>query len=425
MHKFTIWQERDSMPLADKVRPKHINEVFGQKHLIGKDKVLTKIIDSGNIPNMIFHGPPGVGKTTIANIIADVSDKKLYKLNATTASLKDIQEIIGDLNSLLTYKGVLLYLDEIQNFNKKQQQSLLSFLEDGRITLIASTTENPYFSIYKAILSRSLVFEFKPLNSSDIIEGLIRALEILKNEGKKIKYNKETLKYIAEISQGDIRKALSILEVAVNTDRRNEIILNGESIENLEQDNLKFGETDYYDWLSMLQKSIRGSSPDASVLSLAALLKAGRLEEVCRRLLVIASEDCGLAAGNSYATVFGLISAARMVGLPEAQIILSHAVVFMATLPKSNSACLAIFKAMEDIENKDIGEIPIYLKDAHYSGAEKLGIKGYKYPHDYPNHYVEQQYMPHNLKDRIYYVPGNNKYEKNIENYWKSIKGKE
>lgn len=410
------------MPLADKIRPKDINEVFGQKHLLGENKVLRNIIESKSIPNMIFHGPPGVGKTTVANLISDVIDKKLYKLNATTASIKDIQEIIKDLDSLLTYKGVVLYLDEIQNFNKRQQQSLLQFLEDGRITLIASTTENPYFSIYNAILSRCLVFEFKPLNVEDIKEGLIRAIHILKNEGKNIEYEEEVLKYIAEISHGDLRKALNILELGILASSDDKIVLDGKYIESLGQESLKFGQSDYYDWVSMFQKSIRGSCPDAAVLSLGVLLKAGKLEDVCRRLLVIASEDIGLAMGNSYGTIYGLVSAAKMVGMPEARIILSHATIYLATLPKSNSACLAIDKAMKDIDTKDIGEVPIHLRDAHYAGAEKLGIKGYKYPHDYPNHYVEQQYMPDNLLGVQYYKPGDNKYEKALENYWKKIK---
>ena len=409
------------MPLADSMRPKTIDDVVGQSHLIGDGKVLRRIIETKNIPNMIFFGPPGVGKTTVANLIAKVTDRRLYKLNATTASTKDIHEIINQLDNLMNYNGVVLYLDEIQNFNKKQQQALLEPLESGKIILIASTTENPHFAIYSAILSRCVIFEFKHLNRSDITKGLIRAVDSLDDEN--ISYDIEALEFIADIAKGDMRKALNILETTLITNMNEKRHISIDGVKELGQESLYMDESKYYDWVSCLHKSIRGSDADASVLALGVLLKAGRMEEVCRRLLVIGSEDCGLAMGNMYSTFFSLISAAKMVGMPEAQIILSHAVILLATSPKSNSAYKAISKAMNDISNKDIGEVPIHLRDSHYSGALKLGIKGYKYPHDYPNNYVKQQYMTDNLEGTIYYEPDNNKYEKSLIEYWKKIKG--
>lgn len=410
-------------PLADRLRPTTLNYVVGQKHLIGNNKILRRIIEKKEIPNMIFFGPSGVGKTTISNIVANQTDKKLFKLNATTASLKDIEDITKSLDSLYGYKGIVLYLDEIQNFNKRQQQSLLSYLENGQITLIASTTENPYFSVYSAIISRCLIFEFKPLDSDDIYSGLENAINTLnKEESLNITYDVDALKTISNMSKGDLRKALNILDILIKSNLKHTIHINLDCVLELNTESFFMDESKYYDYISMLQKSIRGSDTDASILALGVLLKTGHFDDIIRRLLVIASEDCGLAMGNMYSSFFSLIQSAKMVGMPEAKIILSHAVILLSTSPKSNSAYTAISKAMSDIETKDISPVLNHLKDCHYEGAKKLGVKGYKYPHDYPNHYVEQEYMPENLKGSVYYIPGNNKYENSLRTYWDKIK---
>lgn len=415
-------------PLSDRMRPTNLDEVFGQKHLLTKGRVLRNIIENESSINMIFYGPPGTGKTTVANIIARKTNKKLYRLNATNASVKDIQEIVKQLDTLLTTKGVLLYLDEIQNFNKKQQQSLLEFIEDGRITLIASTTENPYFSIYNAIISRSTVFQFKPLTREDIKDGLERALGILKGDGFNIECEKEALLYIGDICQGDMRKALGILELAVcSRDKSEEIKLTPETIEALDQSNMRFDASgnEHYNLLSALQKSIRGSNPDAAVHYLARFIKGGNLDSVIRRLCVIAAEDIGLACPTALQVVNAGCDMAKKVGFPEAGIILSELVIYLATLPKSNSGITALGEAMGDLDKINIGEIPKNLQDTHYAGAKKLGAGGYKYPFDYPNNYVEQQYMPESIKDRKYYTPQNNKYENSIKEYWRRIKGRD
>lgn len=408
--------------LADKFRPTSIDDIVGQSHILGKGKVLRRLVENRNISNMILFGPPGVGKTTLANIIATVSNKKLFKLNGTTASVKDIQDIAKALNTLEGYGGIVLYLDEIHAFSKQRQNSILSYLESGEITLIASTTENPYHSINSAILSRCMIFEFKPISSTDIIKRLKICVGKACDSWRTITYDDNALEYIANISKGDLRKAIGILELIINSYPIEKLHIDISMVEDVSQRTLVMDESKYYDWVSMLQKSIRGSDVDASLLALCALLKAGKMEETIRRLLVIASEDCGLALGGMYSTFFSLINASKMVGMPEAQIILSHAVILLATSPKSNSAYKAIKMAMNDLENVNIGEIQPYLKDGHYSGAEKLGVKGYKYPHDYPNNYVEQEYMPENLKGRVYYEYGNNKYENSIKEYWKKIK---
>jgi putative ATPase len=410
-------------PLSDRIRPVGIDDVFGQKHILGPGKPLRRLIENNNIMNMIFFGPPGTGKTTVANIIAKNAGKKLYKLNATNASVKDIQSIIKELDTVLGYKGVVLYLDEIQNFNKKQQQSLLEFIEDGRITLIASTTENPYFSIYNAILSRSTIFQFLPLTAGDIIEGLKRAVGLLKNEGYDIECSPEAYSYIADISGGDMRKSMGMLEMAVYTENDTCISITPESIENLGQSSMRFDTTgqEHYNLLSALQKSIRGSDPDAAVHYLARLVKGGSLDSIIRRLGVIAAEDIGLAYPNALAVTNGGLQMARVVGFPEASIILSEVVVYLATLPKSDSACTAIQDALNDLDTIDTGDIPKHLQDSHYAASEKLGVKGYKYPHSYPNHYVKQQYLPDNIKDKVYYHEGENKYEMSLKEYWEKV----
>lgn len=413
-------------PLADKIRPESLEEVFGQKHILGKNKILQRILKSGTITNMIFYGPPGVGKTTVANIIANMTKKKFYKLNATNAGVKDIKSIIEDLDTLFSVGGVLLYLDEIQNFNKKQQQSLLEYIENGKITLIASTTENPYHYIYKAILSRSTIFEFKSLEKEDIIEGIERAINIVQKEQKnvRISYDSEAMDYIAEVSNGDLRKAINSIELAVySTDAnvKGEIFIDLEIAHECTQKKIlnydKFGDS-HYDILSAFQKSIRGSDPDASIHYLARLIEAGDLISICRRLLVIATEDIGLAYPNAIAIVKCCVDSAIQLGFPEARIPLAQAVITLATSPKSNSAIVAVDSALNDIRSKDIGDIPIHLKDAHYFGADSLG-RGteYKYPHSYSKSYVKQDYMPSNLKDAKYYMPGENKYEEKIKKY--------
>ena len=410
-------------PLADKIRPKTLDNVVGQKHLIGNNKILRRIIEKKEIPNMIFFGPSGVGKTTISNIIVNQTDKKLFKLNATTASLKDIEDITKKLDNLYGYNGVVLYLDEIQNFNKRQQQSLLSYIENGQITLIASTTENPYFSVYSALISRCLIFEFKPLNSDDIFLGLKNTINSLnEQESLNISYDIDALKKISILSKGDLRKAINILDVLIKSNLKHNIHIDLTSVLELNTESFFMDESKYYDYISMLQKSIRGSDTDASILALSVLLKTGHFDDIIRRLLVIASEDCGLAMGNMYSSFFSLINAAKMVGMPEAKIILAHAVILLSTSPKSNSAYVAISKAFNDIEKKDIGPVLNHLRDCHYEGSKKLGITGYKYPHDYPNHYVKQDYMPDNLKGTTYYTPCDNKYENSLKEYWSKIK---
>ncbi|MDK2918541.1 MAG: putative ATPase [Candidatus Petromonas sp.] len=418
-------------PLADKIRPERLEDVFGQGHILGKGKILNRILESGRITNMIFYGPPGVGKTTVANIIAKMTNKKFHKLNATNAGVKDIKGIIDGLDTLFSVGGVLLYLDEIQNFNKKQQQSMLEYIENGKITLIASTTENPYHYIYKAILSRSTIFEFKLLNKEDIIKGLKRAVKIASNDLKNIQivFKEEAFEYIAEVSNGDLRKAINAIELAIYStpvNREGKKYIDLHTAHDCTQKKIlnydKFGDS-YYDILSAFQKSIRGSDPDASIHYLARLIKAGDLISICRRLLVIASEDIGLAYPNAITIVKSCVDAAMQLGLPEGKIPLAQATLVLATAPKSNSAIKAIDAALSDIETMDVGDIPLHLKDAHYKGASKLG-RGleYKYPHNYTNNYVRQEYLPHSLRNKVYYVAGENKMEERIKAYMNKIK---
>ena len=420
-------------PLADLVRPKKLSEVYGQQHILGENKILDRIVKSGRISNMIFYGPPGVGKTTVANIIAEKAGKRFYKLNATNASLKDIQEITKELDTFLGMNGVVLYLDEIQNFNKKQQQSLLEYIEDGRITLIASTTENPYFYIFKALLSRSTIFEFKPVGEEDIKKALQRAVEIKSRDYDEIKLavSTEAIDYLASYCNGDVRKALNGLDVALNSTKPNTekiIDINLEVVRDSTQSKVIAYDMDgdaHYDILSAFQKSIRGSDPNAAVHYLARLVKAGDLISICRRLQVIAAEDIGLAYPQAAVIVKSLVDSARELGFPEARIPLAEATVLLATSPKSNSAYKALDAALSDLENSTVGDIPAHLKDAHYGGAAKLG-RGveYKYPHAYPNHYVNQQYLPDNLVGRNYYEYGENKLERATMEYWNRIKEK-
>ncbi len=411
-------------PLADLMRPDKLEDFVGQKHILSKEKPLYNLIINKNICNCIFYGPPGTGKTTLANIMANYVDKKFYKLNATTASVKDIQDITDNINSLLNYNGVVLYIDELQHFNKKQQQALLEFIEDGRITLIASTTENPYFVIHKAIISRCNIFSFKPLNASDIVAGLENSIKKLISQGIEIEYSDEALNYIGEISQGDYRKAYNILELAINSQVKKVRVISSEYVESLEQSNMRADSSgdEFYNLLSALQKSIRGSDPNAAVHYLARLIKGGNLTAIVRRISVIAAEDIGLAFPNALSVVNSGIELALKIGLPEARIVLSEIVIYLATLPKSNSAYLAIDAAMQDLENINFGDVPMHLKDAHYMGAANLGVGGYKYPHNYADHYVKQEYLPKELEGKIYYSEQNNRYEESLKKYWEKIK---
>ena len=415
-------------PLADRIRPATLDEVAGQKHLIGEGKILRKIIESGNIPNLIFYGPSGVGKTTIAKIISSQTGKKLCYLNATTASTADIKEIIGEIGTVEATSGILLYLDEIQYFNKKQQQILLSYIENGDITLIASTTENPYFYVYNAILSRSTVFEFKTLASDDIAALLKRALSILsKEQGVEITSSEENINKIARATAGDVRRSLNMLELCVmlTSDGENseisddivEQILSGNSVRYDREGD------EHYDIISAYQKSMRGSDPDAAIYYLARLLAAGDLPSACRRLLVCANEDVGLAYPQIIPIVKAAVDTAMTVGLPEARLPLANAVILVATSPKSVSAHDAINAAMSDVERGIGGDIPRHLQNKHFDG-EEAEIKGqhYLYPHSYPMHYVNQQYLPDNIKNKVYYNFGDNKNEQSFKEYWDKIK---
>lgn len=418
-------------PLADRIRPESLSDVVGQKHILGPDKTLHKLIETGDFPNMIFYGPSGTGKTTVANIAAKMSNKKLFKLNATTASVADVKEIASQTGTLGAQNGILLYLDEIQNFNKKQQQSLLEFIENGSVTLIASTTENPYFYIYNAILSRATVFEFKPISSGEIKAAVLRGVRLLTEElGIEVKIAPDALSHLASVSSGDVRKALNALEVCILSApsvSEEEINITLELAEACTQKKAFRHDRDgdsHYDVLSALQKSIRGSDPDAAIHYLARLLSGGDMLSACRRLMVIAAEDIGLAYPQAISIVKACVDSALQLGMPEARIPLAEAALVLATAPKSNSAICAIDEALADIEKGDTGDIPLHLKDAHYKGAGALG-RGieYKYPHSYPHNYVTQQYLPDNIKNKKYYNPGKNKNETTIKTYWEQVKG--
>ena len=417
-------------PLADRLRPKTIDEVAGQRHILAEGKVLRRIISSGNIPNLIFYGPSGVGKTTVANIIAQSCGKKLYRLNATTASTSDIKEIINSIGSIESANGILLYLDEIQYFNKKQQQILLSYIENGDITLIASTTENPYFYVYNAILSRSTVFEFKTLSAEDIKTVILRGIKILSRENnKEIEISPISLSKMATAAAGDVRRALNMLELCTLTcESREKIVISDDTVEEILASNAvrydREGD-EHYDIISAYQKSMRGSDPDAAIYYLGRLLAAGDLPSACRRLLVCANEDVGLAYPQIIPIVKAAVDTALQVGLPEARLPLANAVILVATSPKSNSAHNAIIAAMNDIEMGIGGDIPRQLQNKHFDG-EDAAVKGqnYKYPHDYPRHYVNQQYLPDNIKNKKYYIYGDNKNEQKFKEYWDIIKNK-
>ena len=417
-------------PLAEILRPKTLDEVYGQEHILGKGAVLRRLIESGKIPNMVFYGPSGTGKTTVANIIAEQTNRTLYKLNATTASTADIREIVSQLDTMMAPNGVLLYLDEIQSFNKKQQQSLLEHIENGKITLIASTTENPYFYVFNAILSRSTVFEFKQIDAAAALKAVKRAASYLEQRtGLRARPEDGALEYIAQGCGGDIRKALNAVEVlfSAGIPEGDVLPLTLADAKAVTQKSALRADRDgdnYYDLLSALQKSIRGSDPDAAVHYLARLLEAGQLQSACRRLMVIAAEDVGLAYPQILPTVKSCVDMALMLGMPEARIPLADAAVLMATSPKSNSAYLAYDAAAEDVRRGKGGDFPRHLQNVHADTYTMEREQGYLYPHDYPNHWVAQQYLPDGLKDAKYYVYGPNKMEQAAKQYWDAVKGK-
>lgn len=420
-----------SSPLADRLRPEKIEDMVGQKHLLAEGMPLRNILNSGTLPNLIFYGPSGTGKTTLARIIAKTTNRKLHKLNGTNASTADIKEIVSELDTLAAPNGILLYLDEIQYFNKKQQQSLLQYIENGAITLIASTTENPYFYIYSAVLSRSTVFEFKSVTAEDMLPAIDRGYEFLEDEsGILTEVPQEVKEHIAYAAGGDVRKALNFVELSVLSvaPKDGKRVITPESVMSLTQKNAfrydKKGDENY-DVMSAFQKSMRGSDPNAALHYLARLLEAGDLPSATRRLMVCACEDVGLAYPMIIPIVKAAVDAALQVGLPEARIPLADAVVLVCTAPKSNSAYKGINAAMEDVQNGNYGRIPRTLQNKHFDGEDNPN-KGqfYKYPHDYKNHYVSQQYLPDDIKSRKYYVFGDNKIEQAAKAYWDLVKGK-
>ena len=417
-------------PLADLLRPQTLDEVYGQEHILGENAVLRRLIDSGKIPNMVFYGPSGTGKTTVANIIAQQTNRTLYKLNATTASTADIKDIVSKLDTFLAPNGVLLYLDEIQSFNKKQQQSLLEHIENGKITLIASTTENPYFYVFNAILSRSTVFEFKQIDSKAALKAVRRAVSFMEDRtALEAQPEEGALEYIAGACGGDIRKAMNAVEVlfSAGVPEDGKLKLTLEDAKAVTQKSALRADRDgdnHYDLLSALQKSIRGSDPDAACHYLARLLEAGQMQSACRRLMVIAAEDIGLAFPQIIPIVNAAVDMALKLGMPEARIPLGDVAVLMATSPKSNTGHVALDLALEDVRKGKGGYFPRHLQNMHADTYTMEREQGYRYPHDYPNNYVVQQYLPDGLVGKRYYEYGANKLEQAAKQYWDAIKGR-
>jgi len=416
-------------PLADQLRPQTLDEVFGQDHILGEGAVLRRLIDSGKIPNMIFYGPSGTGKTTVANIIAKHTNRTLYQLNATTASTADIKNIVAQLDTFMAPNGVLLYLDEIQSFNKKQQQSLLEYIENGKITLIASTTENPYFYVFNAILSRSTVFEFKQISAQAALQAVNRAVSFMEERtALKAETEEGALEYISAACGGDLRKAMNAIEVLFSAGKQadGKIFISMDDTKAVTQKSAMRADRDgdnHYDLLSALQKSIRGSDPDAAVHYLARLLEVGQMQSACRRLMVIAAEDVGLAYPMIIPIVNACVDMALKLGMPEARIPLGDAAVLMATSPKSNTGHVALDEAMADVRKGLAGDFPRHLQNMHADSYGMEREQGYLYPHNYPNSWVQQQYLPDNLKDKHYYQYGENKLEQAAKQYWTKVKG--
>ena len=417
-------------PLADLLRPTTLDEVYGQAHILGQGAVLRRLVEKGNIPNMIFYGPSGTGKTTVANIIAKQTNRTLFKLNATTASTADIKEIVSQLDTFMAPNGVLLYLDEIQSFNKKQQQSLLEHIENGKITLIASTTENPYFYVFNAILSRSTIFEFKQIDTPAAMQAVTRAVHFLEERtGLQTQVEPGTLEYIAGCCGGDLRKALNAVEVLFSAGQPQGDVLpltlaDAKAVTQKSALRADRDGDNHYDLVSALQKSIRGSDPDAAVHYLSRLLEEGQMQSACRRLMVIAAEDVGLAYPQIIPIVNACVDMAFKLGMPEAAIPLADATVLMATSPKSNSAYLALHGAMGDVKNGKGRGFPRHLQNMHADSYSMEREQGYQYPHDFPNHWVKQQYLPDDLVGVQYYSYGPNKVEQAAKAYWDAIKGK-
>ena len=416
-------------PLADLLRPTTLDEVYGQEHILGQGAVLRRLIDSGNIPNMVFYGPSGTGKTTVANIIAKQTNRTLFQLNATTASTADIKEIVSQLDTFLAPNGVLLYLDEIQSFNKKQQQSLLEHIENGKITLIASTTENPYFYVFNAILSRSTVFEFKQIGPEAALKAVSRAVSFMENRtALKAQPEEGALEYIASACGGDLRKAMNAVEVLFSAGQpQNGVLpLTLADVKAVTQKSALRADRDgdnYYDLLSALQKSIRGSDPDAACHYLARLLEAGQMPSACRRLMVIAAEDVGLAYPQIIPIVNACVDMALKLGMPEARIPLGDAAVLMATSPKSNSGHIALDAALAEVRKGKTGDFPRHLQNVHADSYTMEREQGYLSPHDYPNHWVRQQYLPDVLVGTHYYEYAEIKLEQSAKQYWDKVKG--